>query len=252
MTDLMLDKIRKLLAMAEDTACTEAEAAAFTAKATRLIADYGIDEVLLAAADESRAGTGLRRLEMHAPYAREKGTLLATIAARLRCAAVLHQIPAYDDQWRRTNHFAVECFGHESDLALVEMLFTSLLVQAGRDLVRARPPRGESAAAFRRSWWLGFAGAIGDRLAEAERQAASAAEPRFAQRGTSAAVVLADRADQAELARREAYPRLRTSRRTLSGSGGMDGWASGQRADLGRHGKVDRPRHGELPSEAAG
>lgn len=247
MTDPMLDKIRKLLAMAEDAACTEAEAAAFTAKATRLIAAYGIDEALLAQDDESRGGVGSRRLEMHPPYAREKSTLLATIASQLRCAAVLHQVPAYDDQWRRTNRFWVECFGHESDLALVEMLFTSLLVQAGRDLVRARPPRGESAAAFRRSWWLGFAGAIGARLELAERQAAKAAEVRFAERGTSAAVVLADRADRAALARRDAYPRLRTAtRRTLSGSGGMDGWVSGQRADLGRHGRVQGTPRGEV------
>lgn len=246
MTDQMLDKIRKLLAQAEDAACTEAEAAAFTAKAARLIADYGIDEALLASSDASRGGVGSRTIPMHAPYAREKGTLLSAIATQLRCSAVLHQVPSYDDQWRRTNHFSVEVFGHESDLALVEMLFTSLLVQAGRDLVRARPPRGERVSAFRRSWWLGFAGAVNQRLEEAEREAATAAEDRFAAAGTSAAVVLADRVEAAELARREAYPHLRSIRRTLSGSGGQDGWAAGQRADLGRHGRVENTPRGEV------
>lgn len=246
MTDQMLDKIRKLLAQAEDPACTEAEAAAFTAKATRLIADYGIDEALLAQTDGSRGGVSSRTLPMHAPYAREKGTLLSVIATQLRCSAVLHQIPSYDDQWRRTNQFSVEVFGHESDLALVEMLFTSLLVQAGRDLVRARPPRGERVAAFRRSWWMGFASAINQRLEEAEHEAAKEAEQRFAAAGTSAAIVLADRMDAAELARREAYPQLRTIKRTLTGSGGEDGWASGQRADLGRHGRVASAPRGEV------
>lgn len=246
MNDQMLDKIRKLLAQAEDAACTEAEAAAFTAKAARLMADYGIDEALLAQGDRSRGAVTSRTLPMHAPYAREKGTLLSAIAAQMRCSAVLHQMPAYDDQWRRTNNFSVEFFGHESDLALVEMLFTSLLVQAGRDLIRARPPRGERLSAFRRSWWLGFASAIGQRLAEAEQQAAAAAEERFAAAGTSAAVVLADRADAAVSARGEAYPHLRAVRRTLSGSGGADGWAAGQKADLGRHGRVPSATRGEV------
>lgn len=246
MTDQMLDKIRKLLAQAEDAACTEAEAAAFTAKAARLIADHGIDEALLAQDDASRGGISSRTISMHAPYAREKGTLLSVIATQLRCSAVLHQIPSYDDQWRRTNLFSVECFGHEADLALTEMLFTSLLVQAGRDLLRARPPRGERVSAFRRSWWMGFASAINQRLEEAEQQAARAAESRFAAAGTSTAVVLADRMEAAELARREAYPHLRSVKRTLSGSGGRDGWAAGLRADLGRHATVSSTPRGEV------
>jgi hypothetical protein len=183
---------------------------------------------------------------MHAPYAREKGTLLSAVAAQMRCSAVLHQMPAYDDNWRRTNHFSVEFFGHESDLSLVEMLFTSLLVQASRDLVRARPPRGERLSAFRRSWWMGFAAAISQRLAEAEQQAAAAAEERFAAAGTSAAVVLADRADAAVVARGEAYPHLRPVRRTLSGSGGADGWAAGLRADLGQHERMASTPRGEV------
>ena len=45
----MLDKVRKLLAKAEDPACTPAEAEALTAKATELIAKYGIDQAVLAA-----------------------------------------------------------------------------------------------------------------------------------------------------------------------------------------------------------
>ena len=236
MTDQMLDKIRKLLAMAEDAACTEAEAVAFTAKASRLIAHYGIDEALLHRSDTGPAAS--RTVGLHAPYAREKGSLLATVAVPLRCAAVLHQMPTYDANWRKTNTFSIELFGHDSDLSLVEMLFTSLLVQAGRDLLRARPPRGESAAAFRRSWWLGFAGAIGHRLAQAECEAAAEAESRFAAAGTSTAVVLSDRSEAAELARRQAYPNLRTVNRSLSGSGGLDGWEAGQRADLGRSARL--------------
>jgi hypothetical protein len=48
MSEAMLSKVRKLLAQAEDPACTPAEAAAFMAKATELIARYGVDRALLA------------------------------------------------------------------------------------------------------------------------------------------------------------------------------------------------------------
>ena len=44
----MLDRIRKLLAQAEDDAVTPAEAEAFTAKAAELMARYGIDREMLA------------------------------------------------------------------------------------------------------------------------------------------------------------------------------------------------------------
>src|SRR4029453_10342515 len=50
MTDSMLDKVRKLLAKAEDPGCTPAEAAALNDKAAEIIAKYGVDRALLAAA----------------------------------------------------------------------------------------------------------------------------------------------------------------------------------------------------------
>ena len=58
--------------------------------------------------------------------------------------------------------------------------------------------------------------------------------PRFQATGTTSSLVLADRSAQVDSALREEYPRVRTARaRTLSGSGVTDGWAAGQRADLG-------------------
>jgi hypothetical protein len=48
------------------------------------------------------------------------------------------------------------------------------------------------------------------------------------------ALVLADRGAQVDTAMRAEYPQLGSaSRRRLSGSGGLAGWAAGQRADLG-------------------
>ncbi len=125
-------------------------------------------------------------------------------------------------------------FGHASDLERTELLFTSLLLQSATALARTPVPPWEHKAAFRRSWLAGFRMAIGRRLADAETRAESAAADRYRAAGTSTALVLADRTEQAVSAMEAAYPDLGTSRpRTLSGSGGAEGWAAGQRADLG-------------------
>lgn len=240
--DPILAKVRKLLAQAEDPAATSAEAEAFTAKATRLIADYGIDRALL---DEQRPGSDPVTdtvIEVQPPYANEKATLASVVADGLRCRAVVRKGRSYDGC-----SFSVHVFGRESDLVCVEMLLTSVLVQGTQALLATRVPPWEHKAAFRRTWWLGFAGAIGNRLTESERQAAREAEGRFAAAGTSSALVLADHAREADEAMRATYPRLRAAAsRRLSGGGHADGWASGQRADLGTGSRVGRRPRGEI------
>jgi hypothetical protein len=227
--DPRLAKIRKLLAQAEDPAATPAEAATFTAKASELIAAYGIDEALLERPDRDAAPVGDLLVVMHAPYAVEKSVLAFEIAAALRCHGVRRKESSRDG-----SRISLHVFGRRADLACFEMLFTSLLLQGTSAVVATPIPRGEHAAAFRRTWWLGFAGAIGRRLREAEEQAARAAEERFARAGTSAALVLADHAREAEAALRDAYPHVTTAApRRLSGGGSGYGWQSGQRADLG-------------------
>jgi hypothetical protein len=164
------------------------------------------------------------------------------VADGLRCRAVVRKDRSYDG-----SSFSAHVFGRESDLVCVELLLTSVLVQGTQALLATPVPPWEHKAAFRRTWWLGFAGAIGNRLNESERQAAREAEGRFAAAGTSSALVLADHAREADEAMRATYPRLRTaSSRRLSGGGLADGWASGQRADLGTGARVGRRPRGEI------
>ncbi|MFF0174724.1 DUF2786 domain-containing protein [Micromonospora profundi] len=219
MSEAMLSKVRKLLAQAEDPACTPAESAAFTAKATELIARYGVDRALLAARDPTTDPVGDRVLDIVAPYARDKVGLLAAVAEPLRCRCVRRP---------RGNGFTLHLFGFASDLERVDLLFTSLLVQAAHGLAATPVPEGEHLAAFRRSWLAGFAEVIGGRLWAAERAAAS--EP-----GTpSMALVLADRSDRVQRRLAEEYPRLRTAApRRLAGTGFGSGAEAGQRANLG-------------------
>jgi hypothetical protein len=126
-------------------------------------------------------------------------------------------------------------FGYASDRERVEVLFTSLLLQAEAQLLRLRPPHpGESVAAYRRSWLHGFAVQVHRRLVDAERRA----EERAGQGSTGgcgpAELVLADRRNRVEQAYAEAFPAVGRSRRSvLSGSGFVAGAAAGDQADLG-------------------
>ena len=235
-----LAKIRKLLTLAEDAAATPAEAEAFTAKATQLMADYGIDQALLAHTTSERRVIQDKMIRFEAPYTRDKCALASAIAHRSRCRTVMIQ---------RGSDVSVHVFGMETDLVCVEILLTSLLLQGTRELSRTPIPWGEHPAAYRRSWWAGFSAAVSRRLALVARESARAADD--AAGGMSVALVLADQVHEAESAMNAAYPRLGTgSRRRLSGGGSRDGYASGQRADLSRGATVGTRSRGQLPAES--
>jgi uncharacterized protein (DUF2147 family) len=224
--DAQLARIRKLLAKAEDAAATPAEAEAFTAKATQLMATYGISRAMVAAADPSSDAPGDRILPMDAPYALDKANLLCSVAAPLRCRSVRRV-----DYQNGRKEISVHLFGYDSDLDRVMLLFTSLLVQAANALKSMAIPPFEHPAAFRRSWLAGYSAAIHARLVDAEREAADGHD---ADPGNSVAVVLADRRAVVDRRVRQEYPHLSTGRgRSLSGSGGSAGYAAGQRAHLG-------------------
>ena len=133
-------------------------------------------------------------------------------------------------------------FGFASDLERAELLFTSLLVQAAYGLAAAPVPAREHAAAYRRSWLVGFASAVSARLREAEARAAGAA----AAGGASMALVLADRSGRVAERLAQTYPRVRTAGpRRLAGGGMSNGYAAGRAADLGGSSVgADRPARG--------
>jgi hypothetical protein len=230
-----LHTVRKLLAKAEGAATPE-EAETYTAKAVELMARHGIDEALLAAARPGRDEIGPMRIAMQDPYSAGKARLLGWTARALGCRWVLH------GAWGG-KVAAVTVFGHASDRERVELLYTSLQLQATGQLVRVRPPwAGESVAAYRRSWLHGFASEVHRRLVAAEEAARSATEERQAAPGPTGppvALVLADRRRRVESAFAAAFPELATARRTvLSGSGYAAGARAGQRADLGRDDRI--------------
>ena len=112
--DDMLSRIRKLLAKAEDEACTPGEAEALTAKAADLMARYGIERALLGAARPETDKPADRMIGLRNPWAAVKGHLLAGLAAALRCQCVL--VNRHDGR-------AAHVFGYASDLERTDILF---------------------------------------------------------------------------------------------------------------------------------
>ena len=129
----MLSRIRALLAKAESTEFAE-EAEALSARAQELMAKYSIDHALLAA-ESGRAETpGGRRIAVDNPYEAPKATLLQTVAQANRCRVV----------WSKEIGL-VTVIGFPADLDAVELLFTSLLVQANTAMLRAGAKQDASA-----------------------------------------------------------------------------------------------------------
>ncbi len=153
--DPALRRIRGLLAKAESTEFEE-EAESLTAKAQELMTRYAIDQALVGNVDQGDRPR-LTRVMVDAPYADAKSLLLAAVAEANRCRAVF--LSGLDMS---------TVAGHADDLEVVELLFTSLLVQAHQALRRAAHAsefgrRGRSAS-FRSSFFIAFAHRIGDRL----------------------------------------------------------------------------------------
>jgi hypothetical protein len=226
-SDPQLERIRKLLAKAEDPAVTEAEAEAYNKKAAELVARYGIDQAMLAEAGTRADDIGTLTIPMDDLYSRDKASLLTSVAYPLRCRTLLHRAGQKVD--------SVTVFGYRSDLGRVELLFTSLLLQASTQLTRVRPDGffpGESLAAYRRTWLHGFARAVHERLSLAEQDAArthAAAMPGE----RSAELVVRDRTAMVQHAFDAEYGDLRTAApRRLSGSGYLDGHDAGTKANL--------------------
>jgi hypothetical protein len=221
----LLDRVRKLLAKAEDESVTPPEAQALTAKAAELMAKYGIDRALLAADQPETDRPASRMLDIDNPWARVKAHLLCGLGSALRGQCILLTTQA---------GLKVHVFGYQSDLERLDVLYTSVLIQMWHGLAGAQVPAwSRSPRAWRRSWLLGFATAVISRVRAAEhdatRQATSPATPA----GSRTELVLADRAQVIRAEAERAYPLTRRARVTYSGTGYRDGYAQGQRADIG-------------------
>ncbi|MFF7633965.1 DUF2786 domain-containing protein [Kitasatospora sp. NPDC008050] len=239
----MLSRIRALLAKAESTEYPQ-EAEALTEKAQQLMAQHSIDEALLAAGQPESGLPGALRIGVENPYEGPKAMLLDAVAAANRCRVV----------WAKEFGFCT-VIGFDSDLDAVELLYTSLLVQATAAMQRSGSKQHLDGAsrtrAFRQSFLVSYAARIRERLTEAtERTTREAAAGRHLREdGTAEQLVPDERLLPALAAREEAvdsvtdrmFPKLTSQRvRVSDGEGWAAGRAAADRAALHGRGRVGR------------
>lgn len=216
--EAILKKVRALLAKAESTNF-EHEAAALTAKAQELMARNAIDEAVAADSGTGRRDApAARRVAIDDPYAGPKSKLLSVVASANNVRAV------WDD------HYALMTLvGFEADLDTVDMLFTSLLMQASRAMQakgRIRDSRGRSRTrSFRQSFFVAFGQRIHERLVMAAHQARETAERDL---GRSLLPVLAGRMEEVDGFTARLFPHLTPAR--ASSVTNRDGWLAGRAA----------------------
>ena len=212
----MLERVRALLAKAESTTFPE-EAEALSMKAQELMARHSLDEAMVGAAEEAVGGTVGVRVAVEDPYAAAKSMLLSEVAAANHCRTV----------WSKDLCFST-VFGFDSDVAFVELLYTSLLVQATAGMLAAgsqadRYGRSRTRS-FRQSFLVAYANRIGQRLEEAERAGRESAADEY---GDALLPVLAGRTAAVDEAVQAVFPRLGTKRVSINNAAG---WAAGSAA----------------------
>jgi hypothetical protein len=223
-----LARIRALLAKAEATGYPE-EAEALSAKAQELMARHSVDEALLAAHAPSPDTPGACRIGVGPPYEQAKAVLLDAVSDANHCRAV----------WNEPFGFST-VVGFEADLEAVELLYTSLLVQAEAAMTKAeagqRAGGRKRTKSFRQSFLAAYAHRAGTRLrAAAEAATGAAADADLLPVLASREVAVTDRMERM-------FPETTTTR--LRGAADAAGWTEGTRAAdaarVGRHRPLNR------------
>lgn len=209
----MLARVRALLAKAESTTFVE-EAEALSAKAQELMTRYALERAIVDSDSRTTVEASARRLWIDPPYANAKSMLVAAVSRANRCKSA----------WSAELDL-VTVVGDEVDLDIVELLVTSLLVQATRAMVSAGRQTGRfgqsRTRSYRQSFLLAYAERIGERLIEAS------ASGHATVNGGQLVPVLAAREKAVDMAMASMFPKL--GRRNVSGSNPA-GWGAGRAA----------------------
>lgn len=223
MQDTWINRVQGLIAKAESTEYPD-EAEALMAKAQELMTRHAIDVAMLRARDgDDRGVPVVEQVEVPAPYAKAKSSLLAQIGQANSVEVVRH------------HGSPVKCslVGFGDDVDATKTLFASMSLQAARAMRLEPVPRYENAKAFRNAFMLMYASRIGARMREAKQ----AVEDQAVAESDSVALVLASKQEQVNAALKERFPRVRTVRSQYSSrAGAAAGTAAANRAALGHRG----------------
>lgn len=214
--DEILHKVRSLLAKAESTTY-EAESMACMEKAHHLMRTYSLDRAVV----ESHNMTFGRGqdittvvIEVSPPYVKAKVMLVGAISRGNGCRPI-----------KVKN--SVHVYGLSYDLRYVQIMYTSLLLQAINSLVDMPTPYGENTKAYRNAFLLGYAMEINRRLEEVNKVVESD--------NRAAVVLLRDMEADIKAVMREDFPHVSHVRYAYTSREGYgDGQREGNVADIGQ------------------
>lgn len=249
----IVDRVRKLLAQAENTPFPD-EAKAFSEKAARLMDEHSISETLVQSAaashGERTAGEPVQRhvLIHRGPYQGPREQL----ARRIADTKNVKHVSSRWDRRHGKDVYPLHLVGFPDDIDFVEMLYTSLLVQATNELnsdamQERRKAEGAHKVAWTNAFMLGYVDEIARRLSAQRREAEQVAADHAAENAdaddaddarTGVALALADREKTVYSAYKERFPKTSSTRSSAgqgsgAGLGARHGREAGRRADLG-------------------
>ena len=208
-----LAMIRKLLDKATDPAATPEESLAFEEKAEELLARYGWERAMLPESERKAEKITTLAIVVTGSYAIDRRYLLTQIGWAFNC----------HNRFRRIDGgYRVTLTGFESDLERVEILYTSLQLQAMSAMRKAEMPWYEdNRVRFNKSWLLGFANRVNERLVQLSAKVGEE------YKGTGAELVVVDRSKQVEAAFKA---QGKVKMRAFGGNRASSGLESGEQA----------------------
>ncbi len=216
----VLHKVRSLLAKAESTTFPD-EAEALTTKAQALMDRHAIDRAMVGAATGDASAPEGRRVTIDSPYAREKFLLLGATARANRSRAVFDP-----------HETVATVIGYPEDHESIELLYTSLLLQATSAMLGKGTRAATRTRRYRQSFLVAFATHIGQRLAAADAEVVATADRDH---DGNVLPVLASRESAVEAHLAREFPHLQSRRVVVRDAVGWGhGTAAAERASLGR------------------
>ncbi|WP_219459822.1 DUF2786 domain-containing protein [Nonomuraea rhizosphaerae] len=230
-SDKTLDRIRGYLAIAEHPNTGTEEAETFRERAYALMAKYGIERAHLAAAGQITDELASWGLVVNGTHQAEQIQLLAAVVNARTCRVL---------SWRVDGQTFLMVSGYQSDLDAVQMLYASLALQMAKEVKTVTRTGRKSIATIRKSFMLGFASRVGEKLREANKTAA--AEAPTASTGRSTELVLRDRRAAVDDYFNRQTPNTRASKGPKIGDSHafLAGRDAGDRSDIGGSARLGR------------
>lgn len=169
--ELMIERAKRLMALAEDPAASESEAAVAWERAQRIMSEYAIEDWQLHRQDRLNDPIVKRKVDLHSDPVNRKKVDLAVVVARGNRADV-YQTCYTAGNGRRVVVSITFC-GTERDCRQAEMIWTSMeTYRASHWRSAARSSGFKATAGWRNDYYEGFSFRISDRYQELRREQA--------------------------------------------------------------------------------